>query len=236
MQHPQLKAEKRTVLGKQVKRLRKVGTLPGNVYGKKRKSEAIQVDMKNFQKIYQEAGETGLVDLALGQEKKTVPVLIHNVHFHPVSGLYLHADFHQVDLTEKMQLEVPVTLTGKSPIVEKKQAVLLQLINKIAVEALPADLPEEITVDISGLTEIGQEIKVTDLKLDTAKVTVKTDPKIQIVKINPLEKEEVVAPVPVAPAEGEAAAAAGGDAKPAGEATAPVEGAKAPEKPQAEKK
>lgn len=195
-----LKAEGRKITGRKVKNLRKEGILPGNVYGKKVKSESLQVNLKDFEKIYKDVGETGLLNLQIGKTEK--PVLIHNLQTHPVTDEPIHVDFLQVDLKEKVVAEVPVELTGESPAEKQGLGTVVQMINEIEVEALPSDLPEKFEIDKASLIEVDQAILVKDLKVDRAKVEVKTDPEGIVVKVEPPQKEEV-APAP-APAEGEA--------------------------------
>lgn len=221
MKRSKITAEKRSVLGKKVKKLRKQGALPVNLYGKKIKSQALQVKTDDFKKVYKEVGETGLVDLQVDKEKETHPVLIHNIQVHPVTGDFLHADLHEVELKEKMKAEIPLVITGKSPAVESKQGVLIQPLNKLEIEALPTDLPEQIEVDISGLKEVDQEIKIKDLKLSSGvSLASGVDENTLVAKIGPLE-EEIAEPQPAAeePAEGEEAAVEGeeGEKKPEGE-------------------
>lgn len=185
--------------------------MPANIYGKKIKSLAVQVKADEFQKVFSEAGETGLVELKLGE--KVHPVLIHNVQLGPVSDLPLHIDFLEVSLKEKVTATVPIELIGESP-AEKEGGVVVQQMHEIEVEALPTDLPEKIEVDISGLAEIDQAIKAGELKVDKTKVEIKEDPERIVVSIAPPAKEEEVAPPPVAqeaPAEGEAPAPAEGE-------------------------
>jgi large subunit ribosomal protein L25 len=196
-----LKAEVRKVAGRKVKNLRKEGILPGNISGKKIKSESIQVNLKDFSKVYEEVGETGLVSLEIGKEKK--PVLIHNLQMQPVTDQPIHVDFLQVDLKEKVTAEVPVELIGESPAEKQGLGTVVLMLNEIEVEALPADLPEKFEIDRSTLTEVDQLVKVADLKIDKAKVEIKTDAEEIVVKVEPPQKEEVV--VAPAPAEGEVA-------------------------------
>jgi large subunit ribosomal protein L25 len=205
-----LKAETRKVLGRKVKNLRKQGILPGNVYGKKIKSEAVQVSLKDFEKVYKEVGETGLLSLKVGNSDK--PVLVHNVQTNPVTGDIIHVDFLQVDLKEKVTAEVPVELTGESTAEKQAIGTVVQQINEIEVEALPTDLPEKFEVSVEGLSEVDQAIFVKDLKVDKSKVEIKADPEAIVAKVEPPQKEEVIVP-PVAP-EGEAPA----------EGTTPAEG------------
>ena len=216
-----LLAEKRTVVGKKVKQLRDKDLLPGNIYGKSIKSQAVQVALKDFQTVYHEVGETGLVELSISGEKKSHHVLIHHPQQHPVTSQFLHVDLHEVDLTEKMRVQVPVELVGESLAAEKAIGVLLQLTDEVEVEALPTDLPEKIEVDINNLKEVDDMIKVSDIKAK-AGYTITEDPETVIVRINPLEKEEAPAPAPAAeavegaevPAEGEVKPTEGGEKKP----------------------
>jgi len=200
-----LKAEKRTVEGRKVKKLRKEGILPGNVYGKKIKSQSVQVELKEFEKTYHEIGETGLLTLVVGSDEK--PVLIHNLQRNPVTDAPIHVDFLQVDLKEKVEADIPVELSGESPAEKQALGTVVQYINEIKVEALPGDLPEKFEVDTSVLADVDQSIFVKDLKYDKSKVEIKSDPEAILAKVEPPQKEEVVeAPAPAegeVPAEGE---------------------------------
>ncbi len=207
----QLKVEKRDLLSRQVKRLRNEGLLPGNVYGQKVPSLAVKLSLKEFFPVYREVGETGLIDLQVAGEKEVRPVLIHNVQLDPVSDQAVHVDFHQVNLTEKIKAAIPVEITGESPAMAQKIGVLVRLLDEIEVEALPADLPENIEVNVSALKEVGDGIKIADLPA-LPKVVFCPDAETLVVKIEPPAKEEVEeAPVAAegeaAPAEGEAAPA-----------------------------
>ncbi|MDP3888508.1 MAG: 50S ribosomal protein L25, partial [bacterium] len=194
MERQKLKAEKRTITGRKVKKLRREGILPGNVFGNKVKSLSLQVPTKEFQKLYSQVGESGLIDLAVDGEVK--PVLVHNVHFHPVSSDPLHVDFHQVSLTEKTTAMIQIELIGESPAVESKIGILIQPLSEVEVEALPTDLPDHLEANVSTLTEIGQAITVADLKFDKAKVEIKADPEEVVAKIDALAEEVELPPVP----------------------------------------
>lgn len=185
-----LKLKKRTLTGRKLKALRRQGILPANIYGKDIKSLAVQLPVQEFKSAFDQAGETNIVELKVHQEAKPRPALITNIHLHPVTGSYLHADFHQVDLTKKVTVDIPIQLVGEAPAVAKG-GVLLQLLNEISVEALPNDLPDKFTVDISQLNQIGQGISLKDIKFDTAKVKLLADnPEELIVKIEEPAKEE----------------------------------------------
>ncbi len=206
-----LKAEKRKVTGRKVKTLRKSGILPGNVYGKKIKSQEVQVDLKEFKKIFSEAGETGLVELTLGDEK--LPVLIHDLQTDSISDEPIHVDFLQVDLKQKVTATVAVELEGESPAEKSDIGTAMLQLNEIEVEALPADLPEKFIVDATKLEEVDQAVKVADLVYDREKVEIKIDPEAIVAKVVPPQKEEEVPVAPV-PVEGEEAAPAEGTETP----------------------
>jgi large subunit ribosomal protein L25 len=194
----------REVKGRKVKQLRRQGKVPGNVFGKKMTSQSIEFNLPEFTKLYSETGETSLIELVIKGDAKSKPVLISAVQNHPVTGDPIHVDFHAVDLKEKVTATVPVEIIGESPAVTDKDGVLLVAVNEIEVEALPADLPENIEVDIAGLTEIGDSIQVKDLKLDTSKIELQIDPEATLVTIQAQAEEEVEpTPEPEEPAEGE---------------------------------
>lgn len=208
-----LKSEKRELFGRKVNRIRKIGKIPANIFGKDVKSHAISVDSKEFTDVFKKAGETQIIDL----EGKSV--LVSNVQVDPVLGQVIHIDFRQVDLKEKIEAKVPVELVGESPAEKQNLGTVVQQISEIEVEALPSDLPEKIIIDASILTEVDQAIYVKDLKVDK-NVEVKTDGESIVVKIEPPTKEEVVEVKPLegeVPAEGE---------KPAEGTEAPKEEAK----------
>ena len=187
--YPTLESKKRTITGRKVKSLRKEGILPANIYGKGIKSLAIEMPLKEFSKIYSKAGETGLIELIIaGTKPKTT--LIHNVQKDVVSGDFLHVDFRQVDLTKKIIAAVPIVVKDEAPAVSIG-GVQIQIMDEIEVQALPADLPEKIEVDVSKLEKIGQSIAVKDLIYDKNKVKLQLDNLDSlVVKIEAPAKEE----------------------------------------------
>lgn len=216
-----LSADPRTVMGRDVKKLRFQKLVPGNVFGRKIDSTNLQVSAKDFSKLFREVGESTLIYLDIKGEKEPRPVMVSEVTKHPVTGQLLHVAFHQVDLKEKVSAKVAVKLSGEAPAEKEKLGILVQQADEVEIEALPTDMPENITVDVSLLETVGSSITVKDLKLDSNKLLVKTDPDTIIVKIEELAKEEVVAPPPAPEAVAEEAAPAG-EAAPATEETTPT--------------
>ncbi|KKS32832.1 MAG: 50S ribosomal protein L25 [Candidatus Collierbacteria bacterium GW2011_GWB2_42_12] len=186
-----LKADKRTVLGSKVKQLRRTGVIPANLFGKTIESQAIQINGVEFNRVYKEAGETSLIYVKVEGEDKERPTLVTSVHFNPITGDKLHVDFHQVNLKEKVTANVPVEIIGESELVASNEAVLSQSLNEIEIEALPTEIPESITFDISSLKAIGDHLLVSDAKV-SAEVEIKTDPEQMVVSLQEPMKEEVI--------------------------------------------
>jgi large subunit ribosomal protein L25 len=199
MKRYKLTAEPRKITGKKVKKLRREGILPANVYGKGIKSQSLQLPLKDFLTVFNEAGETGVVDLTYG--KDTVPVLIHNLHT-DYRNTPLHADFFQVNLKEKVTAMIQIELIGESKAELEKIGLIEKIVNEVEVEALPTELPEKIEVNIENLAQVDEQILAQDLNMPE-KVTLMSDPNQIIVKVGELISKEALAQ-----AEEEAAAAA----------------------------
>ncbi len=166
----QITAQVREKIGKSSKSLKYNRQLPAVLFGKHLESIPVTVSYENFSKVYTGAGETALIDFDLGEDKSKV--LIKDVQVDPVTGTYVHAGFYKVNLKEKITADIPVKVTGEeaSPILKSGEGILLTLLSEIAIECLPADLPAEFTVDVSGFTEIDQSVAVKDLVFDREKI------------------------------------------------------------------
>ena len=222
-----IKAAKRTVLGKKTKHLRKEGIIPANIYGKAVESTAIQLPLKEFVSLFKTVGETGLVYVQVdGQEK---PTLIHNVQYDYLTQEPIHADFYQVNLKEKVKTMVSVELVGEPKAIAEKVGMLLHTLNEVEVEALPADLPEHLEVDVTNLAALDDQVTVADIAIP-AGVTVLTSAEEVVAKITELVSKEAEEE-----AAAEAAAQAEAKAEGAEETTTPTEG-QTPEAAPAEEK
>ena len=210
----QLNATPRPPLGKRSRRALREGKLPGIVYGHNTEPTPITLDKLEFQKVFVKSGRTHLIDLAVdGRNEK---VLIREIQTHPRRLGPIHVDFYQGNLQEKIQVEVPIHVTGEAAPVKQGDGDILQPMHSVRVECLPSDIPEAFEVDITPLDEIEAELRVKDLTVPKD-VTVLDDPEDLVVKIvhkRELKVEEEVpaaeAAVPTvgeAGAEGEAAAA-----------------------------
>ena len=218
----QIKASLRQPLGKRSRRLLRDGKLPAIVYGHNTEPTPITLDKLEFQKVFVKSGRTHLVDLAF--DGHTEKVLVREIQTHPRRLGPIHVDFYQVNLQEKIEVEVPVHLTGESAAVKRGDADILQPTHTIRVECLPTDIPEAFEVDITPLEEIDMEIRISELGVPKG-VTMLEDADELVVKIVPKRELKIEEEIPAA----EAAVAAEGEAAAAGEAPAAEEAAESEE-------
>ena len=164
----ELNLSKRTVTGKKVAGLRKTGVLPATVYGKHLAPISVQADAREFTAVMKAAGRTSLVTLNVAGEEP-ITAFIHSYQRHPVSRAVIHVDFHAVDMSETVEIDVPVHMQGVSPLVHRGDA-LYNHVNTLRVRALPGNLPSEIRVDVSILDTFDKSIHISDIKLAGATI------------------------------------------------------------------
>lgn len=185
-----LTANPREVRGKKTKRLRKQGLLPLILYGHGIENKILETKRADFEKIWNKVGGAGLVDLKLDEEPRKA--LIVAVQKDPLTDEILHADLHQVKMTEKIKTAIPVELEGESPAVTELQGNLITNKSEIEVECLPKDLVSEIKVEISGLKTFEDRILVKDLSVPEG-ILVLDDPEEVVVFVEPPRSEEELA-------------------------------------------
>jgi len=210
----ELTLDARAAQGKANKRLRREGMVPGVVYGKGEGSTNVQVEAKTFETLYRSAGRTSVVKFRLPGASRATSGFIKSVQRHPLSGKAIHVDYYLVNLNVAMEVDVPLVFTGEAPAVEETGGTLLHNVSSIHVKALPADIPHEITVDVSVLKSLDVAIHVSDLSLNRDLVQVMTDGETLVATVVPPRIEEEPEPV-VAEGEeleGEAAEGEGGEA------------------------
>ena len=214
---PALAAERRTVTGKAVSRLRKDGRLPGVVYGHGTDSEPVTIDAHEFEQLRKHAGASTLVDLKV-EGGKARPVLISSIQVHPVNRRPLHVDLFAVRMTEELTVEVQLVSTGVAGAVENG-GTLVHPTSSVKIRALPANLPDSLSYDLSPLVDFDTTITVADL-IVPAGVPIQADPAEVIARVlAPRVEEAVVAEEGEAAAEG--AESAGAEAA---EGETPAEG------------
>lgn len=157
----ELVAQTREQFGRAVKELRSKGLIPAELYGHGTKNQHLAVTLKDFVKLFKQAGESTLVNVVVAGKKH--PVLIHDVMRNPITDEIQNIDFYQVRLDEKIKLKVPLSFVGEAPGVKEKGGVLVKSLSEIEVEALPTDIPRELAVDLKTLADIGSSFSVSQL-------------------------------------------------------------------------
>ena len=199
----ELTVQKREILGKKVKTLRKQGIIPAELYGQGFENFHLNAPAKDFLRIFKEAGEGAIIKLKVkdGESKnKEFNVLIHDLQKNALTDEISHIDFYRVRMDKKITSSASLVFIGEAPAVKEKGGILVKLMSEIKVEALPADLPRQIEADLNGLSEIGMNIRVKDLKigkgvrflinLETVVAAV-TEPGKEEIEIAPVNVEEV---------------------------------------------
>jgi large subunit ribosomal protein L25 len=228
-----LKAEARPTVGRSaVRKLRACGFIPAVIYGGNDKPQPLQVSAREINAMMSHAsGENVLVELEIGDGQSRT-ALVQEVQHAPVGGEIRHVDFHAISMDQMIQAEVPLEPVGTAVGVKTFGGLLEQSLRALAIECLPGDLPDRITVDVSHLN-IGDAIHVRDIELPQG-----VTPKVQV----DLTAFSVVAPVvEEAPVAAEVEAAAAGpevitEKKPEGEAAASAPTAKEKAPKEKEKK
>ncbi len=200
--------------------LRRSGKVPCVLYGNKVKNTTLQCDHSELYRVYAKAGESVLVEIALGEQK--IPALFHAVDFAPVRDDIIHADFYAVDMKKEIEANVPIVLTGVAPAVRDIGAVLVHVLDHLTVTCLPANLPQHLEASVENLKEFDDALHVSDVHIPagvtvaealTAVIATVQEPRREIVEeVVPAEGE-----VPAVTPEGTAIA---GDAAPAADAAA----------------
>lgn len=137
--------------------------IPAVCYGKGEETTSLQMDYQSFRKIFRDGGGNTIVTLEL--DGKKIPVLIHDVSYHPVTDRILHVDFIMVKMGEVITTEIPLEFVGMSLAVKDLSGTLVTYMNEIEVKCLPKDLVQHIEVDISVLEDFTSQITVADLKV-----------------------------------------------------------------------
>ena len=147
------------------KSLRAGGRIPAVIYGRQAPAQNLEINAKEIEDlIHHSVSENLLVDLSVKDDARPKRLaLVQEVQHHPLSGKVLHVDFHEVAENEKVTVLVPLETTGEAEGVKTDGGVLEHVLFKIKVRALPKDLPEVITVDVTHL-KIGQAIHLGDIK------------------------------------------------------------------------
>ncbi len=186
-----LKATIRKDLGKKVKNLRKKGLAPAVLYGPKTESLSLEINLKEFEKIYAAAGGSSLISLAVNS--KNFLVLIHAIETEAISQKPIHIDFYQPRLDEEIAANVPLAFEGESLAVKDLGGTLVKNIHEVQVKALPQNLPHEIKVNIEKLKTLQDVVLIKDLILPQGVKIIRDQQEIVASVVLPEKVEEELA-------------------------------------------
>jgi len=161
----------------------------GVVYGKKQQAVPVVAERLALRRIHDNLGFSVIFDLVIEGEAKPLPVLLHDVQYQPNSNEIIHFDLYAVTMDQKIKTDVPIHFDGEAAAQADSDKTLNTILDKLEVEALPADLPENLVLDISDLAEIGDTKHVSDIELPSG-VVVLNDAEAAIVKVEEVQEIE----------------------------------------------
>jgi large subunit ribosomal protein L25 len=203
MDQLELTVQRRSIVGKQVRGLRREGSIPAVIYGHGVEPLPIQVAKNDLRGILTQASLSRLITLRVDDEEAPRVALVREVQRDVLTDDTLHVDFLQVQMAERLRTTIPLHLIGESPAVVQEGGMLLQGITEVEVECLPGDLIDAIEVDISSLSELEQELTVADL-VAPANIEVLTYPQEMVARAMSVREEEeeiIEEEIPVSPTE-----------------------------------
>ncbi len=174
--------------------LRALGRIPAVMYGAGREPQSLSVSARDFEKVWHVAGESSIVSIeGVGAAQNA---LIHDVTLDPVYGTPLHADFYAVRADQTVTVSVPLVFSGSAPAERELGGTLVKVLHELEIEALPKDLPHELTVDVSSLATFDDQLRVKDIVLPTGvSACVDADEVVALVQEVVEQTEESAAPV-----------------------------------------
>ena len=206
-----LRLDRRSVTGKQVRRLRRDGIIPGNVYGRGLPSVAVQAPLAELRRVFRGGDRNQVVSARIAGEAGVRPVVLRTVQRHPVSHDVEHVDLYHIDVMRPIHSTAVVHIIGEETCLPLSVGgVLVQGLGSVMLEALPMDMPSDLTIDVSGLEHFGQSVHVSDLDLPDG-VRALSEPTAQLATIvapRIAEEDEVEEEGPEEGVEGEDAPAA----------------------------
>jgi large subunit ribosomal protein L25 len=227
-----LKAVKREGVGKEsAKKARAVGLIPAVLYGEGEEPLALAVDSKEFRPVmHTRARGNVIIDLAIeGSSRGDCKAIVREIQYHPVRRDIIHIDFQHISMTRQIVVKVPIVVLGEAVGVKSHGGILEHLLREVEVQCLPANIPEQVTLDVSDL-DIGHSLQVKHLAAEGIKILTDSEASIVTVVAPTVEEVKVEAPAEAVAAEGEApaegAAPAEGEAEKAEKGEKPEKGEK----------
>jgi len=182
---------------REAKKARQKDTVAGVLYGPEiKKNVSLELDSKEFDKVYRDAGQSSLISLSIEGQKDKFLVLIHQIQLDPLSDKPVHIDFYQPKLKEETEVKIHLVFEGESLAVKDLGGTLVKNISEVEVRALPQDLPREIRVNVSKLKTFQDTILIKDIELPPGVKILKKPEEIVALAVQPQKvEEELVKPI-----------------------------------------
>jgi len=193
-----LRAKKRSKT--KAKTLVRKGILPAILYGPRVKTQALELEIKEAEKAFKDAGTSQLIDLEIEGEASPKKVLIYDSQYDPVKDKLIHLDFYAVRMDKPIKAEIPIEYNGESDAVRTLGGTLLINKDAIEVECLPQDLVEEFKVDLSRLKTFDDMVKLSDLDIPQG-IELLEDKDTVLALVQPPRSEEELAELEEKPVE-----------------------------------
>lgn len=168
------------------------GMVPAVVYGARVENTMLSVSSVEFLKVLKVAGESSAIVLEVTDEKgaiKKIDALIHEVQFDPVKSFPIHVDFLAIDINKPVEVTIEVDFIGVAPAEKNNLGVLVKVLHKVDIEALPKDLPQKLEIDLSSLEALDDQIHAKDIKLPSG-VKMLTEAEEVVALIAPMKEEK----------------------------------------------
>jgi len=179
-------AESREISAEKAKNLRKAGWIPAIIYGQGTNVN-VKMDNLSLRRVLRDAGMTNLIDIQVGNDKRTV--LAKDIQKHPTRGDLIHVDFYEVNMQEKLVVDAALTIVGESPPVTDGLGTTVLVLYSVQIECLPDKLISEIEVDMTMIQTPDDSISVSDLEVPEG-VEILTDPELVVARFEYVTIEE----------------------------------------------
>ncbi len=184
-----LNALLRSEKNSKTKKIRADGFVPAVIYGSEAKTRSLKIKQLDFERVFEQAGESNLIDLTIGKEDP-VKVIIKDIQKNAIKGGIIHVDFYQVDMSKKIITEIPLNLIGESRAEFELGGFLMKNIDSIEVQCLPGDLVDHIDVNLSKLENFGDAVRVVDLVLPSGMAATSEPDEVVVSVVEPRKEIE----------------------------------------------
>jgi len=181
----------RSVTGKNVKKLRRNGFIPTNIFGLNSESESLQIESSVLTETLKSVQKSTPILIQKKDGSDGIVCFIDEIQRHPITEEILHISFKKVDIKKPINLSIYPTIIGQAPAVKNLGGILLQPLTYLTIRTLPLEVPSSIVLDVSNLEEIGNTISVKDISEEYT-CEFLDDPSATILRIVPprIEEEE----------------------------------------------